>query len=312
MALKPNFYKQYDYRWSGYTLKGVSIGANGCGPTSVANVVSALKNSKVTPKDVFKWLVSRGQIYRGVGTAWQGITDALKHYGITKFQVTSNSATAKKSLKKGHWLIGVVARSRWTSGGHFITVYGITSADRLLVSDSASNSDYRQKQGPWKEYRSAERMQWIDIDPSDYEKTASKTNKASVTYTFYVSDAKANVRAGRSESKSTVGKLKRGTKLTLYSYKNGWYKIKSGKYKGYFISEKTLSKYKPHVAIYKTLFVMNVRDGYSKKGTSVIRTIGKGSKVKSSKKKGNWIYVPALKGWICIKDSSKTYLKKVK
>lgn len=310
--MKPNFYKQYDYRWSGYTIRGASIGRNGCGPTSIANVVSALVNSRITPKDTFRWMANNGYIDPVNGSYWNGITAALKHFGITKFKVTSSSASAKKTLKNNHWLIGVVVRSRWTSGGHYITLYDLTSSERVLVSDSASNSDYRQKQGTWREYRSAERMQWIDIDPKDYKKSSTTKTKSSKKYVLYVSDAKANVRSGRGKTKPVVGKLKRGTKLTLCDYKNGWYKIKTGKFKNKFINEKVLSKYQPYVAIFKTLYKMNVRNGYSTNGTSIIRTIGKGSKIKSSKKKGNWIYVPGLKGWVCIKKAKKTFLKKVK
>lgn len=309
--MKPNFYKQYDSRWANYTLKRCNVGRNGCGPTSIANVVSALTHKKVTPKDVFKYMVNHGYIDPVNGSYWNGITETLKHYDIKKFQVTSSQSSARKALQKGHWLIGVVTYSRWTRGGHYITLYGIKNG-KVLVSDSASASDYRQKQGTWNEYARAERMQWIDINPVDYQKETIKKPKTSEIVTLYISDAKANIRKGRGEKYGVKAKLKRGTKLKLYSYKNGWYRIKSGKYKGYYISEKTLSKYKPYISVFTTLTTMNVRDGYTTNGTKVLKTINKGTKFKTSKKKGKWVYAPAYKGWICIQDSTRVYLKEKK
>lgn len=308
MAVKPNFYKQTDRRWANVSGNGATIARNGCGPTSLANILSVLKNPKITPVDTFKWLVKNKYIYGTTGTYWAGITAALKHFGITKFKVTNNSSEALKSLKSGKWMISTVAKSRWTNGGHFIVVYGINNG-KCLISDSASNSDYRQKNGPWSEYAKAERQQWISIDPKDY--SISKPKTTSKEYILYVSSSKTNIRMGRGDKYKAVGVVKRGRKLLLYSYKSGWYRIKEGKYKGYFINEKTLSKYKPHVATYKLLVTMNLRSGYTTK-SDVLRVVKQGSVVKSSKLKGNWIYVPALKGWLCIKDKLHVYLKETK
>ena len=46
------------------------------------------------------------------------------------------------------------------------------------------------------------------------------------------------------------------------------------------------------------------------KFSSRIGGVARGKTVKSSKKHGNWIYVPDLKGWICIKSGNDIYLKK--
>ena len=310
-AIKPNFYKQTDYRWANVYGNGATIGRNGCGPTAMANVTSALVDSKITPVQTFKWLVSKKYISGNTGTWWAGITEGLKHFGIKKFTVTSSAKSAHDSLKAGKWVIGTVTRSRWTQGGHYILLYSINGNDRLMISDSASSSDYRQKNAPWSEYRAAERQQWICIDPKDYKK-ANLIPKKSTIYILYVSSARATVRAKRGKKYKGVGTLTRGKKLTLYSYKDGWYKIKEGKYKGHFISEKDLSKYKPYVSKFKLLTNMNVRNGYTTVGTKVLCVLKKGSIVKSSKVKGNWIYVPAVKGWLCVRDKFKTYLKEIK
>ena len=308
--MKPNFYKQYDKDWAGVSGNGATVAKNGCGPTSIANVVSVLVDSAVTPATVFEYMAAHKYVSGMYGSTWNGITQTLKHFGITKFRVTSSADAAKKAIKAGHWVIGVVTYSRWTSGGHFIVLYDLNSKDCCQISDSASSSDARQKNGPWTEYKAAEREQWIDIDPKDYPNAPGKA-KASTVFTLWVSDAYANVRKGRGVKYGVKGILKRGAKLTLYSYSNGWYRIKAGKFKGYYISEKTLSKYEPYVKVFELLEEMNLRKGYSTK-TDVIKTLPKGTKVKSSKKKGNWIYVPLYKGWVCVQSGEKTYLKECK
>ena len=46
------------------------------------------------------------------------------------------------------------------------------------------------------------------------------------------------------------------------------------------------------------------------KFSSRVGGVARGKTVKSTKKHGNWIYVPDLKGWICIKSGDDIYLKK--
>ena len=128
---------------------------------------------------------------------------------------------------------------------------------------------------------------------------------------MYVSEANANVRKGRGTKYGVAGIIKRGTKLKLKNYKDGWYKIAKGSYKGKFISGSVLVKYPTHVATYKTNYVMNIRAGYTTKA-KILGQCAKGAKIKSAYKVGNWIYVPALKGWICLKGNSDTYCTKVK
>lgn len=66
-----------------------------------------------------------------------------------------------------------------------------------------------------------------------------------------------------------------------------------------------------HKATYQVVALhgSNVRARATKFSTRV-GGVKKGEKVKSTKKHGNWIYVPAKQGWICIKSGDSVYLKK--
>lgn len=318
--VKPSFMKQTDSRWATkrYRTKDggkPSVGGAGCGPTCIANIVDALIRP-ITPLEIFKYACKHGYMTGNSGTYWTGITAMLKHYGITKFKVTQSSSDAKASLKAGHWLIGVVGPSIWTRGGHYILLYHITKSDRLWISDPASYSDARQKTGTWKQFHNAVNCMWIDIDPKDYKKAVkpSPAKSVSSTYTYYIQSPKgASVMAERSSKSAKVGTLKYKSKIKVKKYKNKWWMIASGKFKGKFINQTHLSKYKPYKATFQVIPSegLRVRKGYTTK-SEVIKVIAKGKKVTCSKIKGNWAYIPKYKGWMKIKDDKTIYLKKVK
>lgn len=307
--MKPYFYKQTDKRWATYSWHGMTIGGGGCGPTSIANVVSPLRK-KVTPKTVFKWLCKHGYILPGVGTYHSGITAALKHWKI-KFKQTYSDAEAKKSLKKGQWVLGVVGRSRWTSSGHFIVLYGLTKSGHVLVSDPYSSSDYCQKQGTWNEYAKANKNNWICIDPKDY-KARENDPKSTKTYIMYTDSELSNVRAGHAKNTKVVAKLARGTKLTLHNYYKGWYQIKKGKYKGKWIGQSHLTNLPPYVAKWQTQSQRYIRNGATTKA-DIIGKAPKGKSYVSSKMLGDWVFIPSVDGWIRYKshDGKKKYMKKL-
>lgn len=315
--MKPSFMKQTDSRWSAKRYKTKdggypSVGGAGCGPSCIANVVDALIKP-ITPLTVFKYACEKGYMTGNSGTYWDGMTKMLKHYGIDKFSVTSDSGKAKKSLKDGKWVIGVVGPSRWTRGGHYILLYGLTKSDKCLISDPASYSDYRQKDGPFSEFAHAENCCWVSIDPKDYTGSNKHTAKG-VNYTYWISDLDGgNVRKGRGTKYETVKVLKHGTKLTLTELKNKWWKIATGKYKGMYIHQHNLSKYEPYKATFKVLpsVGLRVRKGYTT-SSEILKVLPKGTKVTCSKRKGRWVYIPKQKGWMCVKDDSGTYLKEIK
>lgn len=56
---------------------------------------------------------------------------------------------------------------------------------------------------------------------------------------------------------------------------------------------------------------MNVRKTYSKNSKKV-GGLQCGATFHATMKHGNWVYAPSTKGWVCIKGSKETYLKKVK
>lgn len=314
MSIKPYFWKQTDSRWRNKSYKGMTLGAGGCGPTAIANTVSPLLKKNITPAKVWNYMVKHGYIIAGAGSTWAGITATLKHYGI-KFSVTYSDADVKKCLENGEWLVALAGKSRWTSSGHYFTIYKLKKDGKISVSDPYSGNDYCQENGTLDEYLRANKCNWIRINPKDYigGQSAPKKEKTTKTVIMYVDTAKANIRKGRGLNYGVKAVVDRGDKLKLYSLSDGWYKIKSGKYKGYYIAESVLTRFEPYVHTYITAYKMNVRKGAGK--TADLKgTVNKGVKLTSSKRSGDWLYFPALKGWIrrISSNKQKLYLKKMK
>lgn len=301
----PNFVKQTDRRYSGLSYRGMTMGAGGCGVMTVYNIVSALRPElKLTPKKVWKYMTSKGYVIPGQGTAWAGITATLKHYGISFF-VTYSDNDVKKSLEAGNWVLALAGPSRWTSAGHYFCIYDLRSNERLSISDPYSSSDYCQRDGTLTEYLRANKCNWISIDPTKYpgyKKYKTKHTKVSI---MYVDNSTSNIRKARSMKSGVVAKVTRGTKLKVCNPQNDWYKIYSGKYKGYYIHAHQLTAFEPYVHWYRAETNMNVRKGAAS-GADIVGIIKKGTKVQSTKRSGDWIYNPAKHGWIRTVSADKT------
>lgn len=122
-------FRQYDSRWgkksyppkSGYTMAGA-----GCGPTSCASlIVNHPNHKKVTPINTRKFMIDNGYAIAGHGTAWNGITACLKHFGMTVKTYDSMDAFFKEMAKPGRKCIilfrgGSRGGITWTSSGHFV------------------------------------------------------------------------------------------------------------------------------------------------------------------------------------------------
>lgn len=311
---KPNFYKQYDSRWASLSWHGQTLRAHGCAPTAIANCLSVMDgHEKITPKDTWKWICDHGFMTVGHGTVWTGVTKCLEHYGV-KSSVSTSKSEVKKALKENNFCIPLMGVGLWTRGGHFITAYYVDDDDNIYISDPASSAAKRQK-NKFNTFWSQEKRTWLIIDTAQYfsKDPSHPTGKERYSMYVYSDDGTGNVRTGRSTRAKVVAKLKNGKKLKLKNYADGWYQIASGKYRGKFISEQVLSKYKAINQRYEVVAKggLRVRKGYTKKA-KIVKVLAKGTKVKATKQRGRWVYVPSVKGWMCTKSADgETYMERI-
>lgn len=158
MANKPVDYKQYNSKWASvdYSAKGEvnTIKSAGCGVTCSAMVIASLKNKNITPIDTAKWSKARGYKIKGQGTAYAYFKPQLAEYGINCTMLNSANVYHNKSasihktvlteLKKGNWIIAVMSKGRWTTGGHYILCYAYENG-YVYINDSASTQANRLK-----------------------------------------------------------------------------------------------------------------------------------------------------------------------
>ena len=127
---------QWDERW-GYLSYGddSNIAISGCGPTTLSMAVVALTGDKTaTPAAIAEFAMSEGYYLYGTGTKWSLMTNGAKAYGLTSKQINISQSEIKRHLDEGDVIVCSVKRGDFTTGGHFILIYGYDE-DGLYIND---------------------------------------------------------------------------------------------------------------------------------------------------------------------------------
>lgn len=133
------YFNQTDSRW-GYKSYGSStIASGGCGPTSLAMVVSGLTGNRVTPDMMADWSLKNGHRAEGSGSYWSLMTAGGSNFGLNVEAVSrKNPEKIVKALSEGKPVIVSMGKGHFTNGGHFIVLRGVTKNGKIIVHDSAS------------------------------------------------------------------------------------------------------------------------------------------------------------------------------
>lgn len=128
---------QWDPRW-GYVEYGDdgSIGLAGCGPTCLSMVCwYLLKDETLTPDFIGKYSMENGYYVWGTGTAWALLEDFPAMYGVDVSQPGISEEQMKEALDRNRILICSMSQGDFTTGGHFIVIYGYDK-EGFRVNDS--------------------------------------------------------------------------------------------------------------------------------------------------------------------------------
>lgn len=130
----------YEQTWPAYTDYPYgynTVGGYGCGPTSMAMVISNLTDVTVSPKYMADWSYNNGYYVSGRGTAYGLFPAASAAFGIKCSTISCYDKSAVVSaLQSGKLLITVVGYGDFTRGRHFLLIRGITEDGKLLLADS--------------------------------------------------------------------------------------------------------------------------------------------------------------------------------
>lgn len=140
------YFNQREEPWGSYPYGNgffSSIAANGCGPTSMAMVVSSLTDQYTTPSEMADFSTRGGHVMPGDGgSLWSLFPAAASAYGLNCTQ-TSNQDTINEALSQGALVVCSMNNSLggyWTIGGHFIVLTGIDENGYISVADPWSRA----------------------------------------------------------------------------------------------------------------------------------------------------------------------------
>lgn len=135
------YYNQGEEPWRSMPYGTSTIGAAGCGPTSMAIIISTLTGQTVNPQMTCAYSISNGEYVSGVGTAHSFPTNAAHHWGLSSERVGKNRMDyVVQSLKEGKMVIEICEGGTITGGGsgHFIVLTGVTRDGYITIADCAS------------------------------------------------------------------------------------------------------------------------------------------------------------------------------
>ncbi len=133
------YFNQTDPEWGEYGSD--SISGYGCGPTSMAMVVSTLTRIHVDPQEMSNIFVREGYWALGSGTYYNFAEGSGGLFGLNVESVSPEEITSRDLLQylmAGNLAIALVSKGHFTNGGHFIVLHGSTLSGDVLVADPAS------------------------------------------------------------------------------------------------------------------------------------------------------------------------------
>lgn len=327
------YYSQIDSRWKNHVYTAIgdnsqTIGTSGCGPTSAAMIVTAIKGT-ITPDEMGDLFVRYGYRSANSGTYWSAFRWVADVFDI-EYQETTNIDTAIELLRNDNYVVCSVANGLFTSGGHFIVLTEI-KGDTITVYDPylyAGKFDTSTRRG-----KATVEGNKVYVSVDNFKKYANfrgafaykhsgnvQENTSTVTtasYTRYVNvNTRLNVR--NSIWGTVIGKLYDGDKVTVYETNGNWSRIGTNRWvcSDYLVSYSNNSYTTGNYTV--TASLLHVRTGPStsysiknyrqltsnarsqnrSKGNYYANGLLRGVNVTVSQVNGNWGKIPS--GWICL------------
>ena len=237
------YYNQTDSRWRShqYSSTGSSsqtIGTSGCGPTSAAMIVTAIKGT-ITPPEMGDLFVQYGYRSPNNGTYWSAFRWIADVFNIG-YQECSSLDTAVDLVRNNNYVIASVGNGLFTTGGHFIVIVGI-DGDTLKIYDPylySGKFDTSTRRGKvtvsgntvycsvenFREYANYKGFFAYKHDGNVEENTGTVITS---TYTRYVSTNSLNLNVRNAPNGSVISSLKKGTQVTVAETNDSWSRITS-------------------------------------------------------------------------------------
>ena len=243
---KLTYISQIDNRWKNYPYtvtnnKSQTIGKSGCGVATAAMIIdSIVGNVSVTElADVF---VKYGYRSPNNGTYWSANRAIADEFNI-EYQETSNFSVMLEKLKNNNYIIASVGNGLFTTGGHYIMIYGVDGNnlkiyDPYLYSGKFETSTRRGKVevkgntvycsiDNFKKYANYKQFFCYKYDTNKVDTNNSTDSEVRTeAYTRYVKvSSRLNVRSGPGTNYDKIASLQNGELVTVYETSANWSRI---------------------------------------------------------------------------------------
>ena len=250
------YISQIDSRWKNYpyTSTGNSsqtIGSSGCGVASAAMIIDSIKGyvDIRTLADVF---VENGYRSANNGTYWSAYRAVADEFDIG-YTETADIQKALQLLQNYHYIICSCGNGLFTSGGHYIVIYGIDGNtlkiyDPYLYAGKFNTSTRRGKVvvdgntvycsvDNFREYANYKQFFCYQYNPNNVE-TENKTtatitqnvisNITNTNYQVKITASSLRIRQGASTSYSQIGSYSKNRVVTILATSQNWGKTDLG------------------------------------------------------------------------------------
>jgi len=141
-------YTQYDPQWGNLPLNAsnfdgtTTIGKFGCGPSSIAMIITNLAGHAITPVQTSALAVEYGAYIQGKGTDYH-ILRILDDYGLKSNSIDNPSVPAVNAVLSAGGLVLAAGNGPlpYYQAGHWIVIRGVTADGKYKIGDSAGHSD---------------------------------------------------------------------------------------------------------------------------------------------------------------------------
>lgn len=127
------YFLQWDNRWAYDSLYPTNIGISGCGPTSVAMVLSRFENKLIYPKEVAK---DAAKFMNDGGMDWAFIEHETKKYNLKVKDIALDKKKMIEALKNGPLIVSV-KKGYFTLYGHILVIDSV-KGDKFIINDPNS------------------------------------------------------------------------------------------------------------------------------------------------------------------------------
>lgn len=127
------YYLQWDNRWAYDQLYPTNIGISGCGPTSLAMIISRLTGNFVYPNEIAK---KASSYTNDGGMDWVFIDQITKEYGLKTTDINLDKEKMIEALKEGPLLISV-NKGYFTLFGHILVIDSYKDG-KFIINDPNS------------------------------------------------------------------------------------------------------------------------------------------------------------------------------